>query len=290
MGRYSIKELEKLSGIKAHTIRIWEKRHQIIEPQRTPTNIRFYSDDDLKKIINVSVLNNNGVKISKIAGMSLSELNEKVYELSTESPSMEIHIEQMVVAMIDMEEAAFEKIISHITLKLGFEKAVTDVIYPFLEKIGVLWQTGNITPAQEHFISNIIRQKVIVAIDSLPIPSSTSLRVILYLPENELHEIGLLFYNYITRKQGMRTYYLGQNLPFDDLIAVGQIHRPHFVITAITTPQKDDGVRKHLQKVVEAFPYSNILATGPALRAGTPVAGNLRLFHNALELKQILSV
>jgi DNA-binding transcriptional MerR regulator len=165
MGKYSIKELEQLSGIKAHTIRIWEKRHKLIEPQRTDTNIRFYSDEDLKKIINVSLLNNNGVKISKIAGMSFEDMTKKILEMSESKSEATVFIDQLVIAMVDMEEDRFEKILSTLILRFGFERSVIEVIYPFLEKIGVLWQTKNINPAQEHFISNLIRQKIIVAID-----------------------------------------------------------------------------------------------------------------------------
>ena len=174
MGQYSIKELEQLSGIKAHTIRIWEKRHKIIEPSRTATNIRYYSDLDLKKIINVSLLNTYGIKISKIADMSLDDVNKKVLEISELQNDKGVHIDQMVIAMIDMEEELFEKILNNLILRFGFEKTITEIIYPFLEKIGILWQTQNITPAHEHFISNLIRQKIIVAIDGLPIPPKTS--------------------------------------------------------------------------------------------------------------------
>ncbi|MBY0433434.1 MAG: MerR family transcriptional regulator, partial [Cyclobacteriaceae bacterium] len=210
MGKYSIKELEKLSGIKAHTIRIWEKRHRIILPERTDTNIRYYSDDDLKKIINISLLNNNGVKISKIANLSTDELVKQVHVLSENKSNTDIHIDQLVVAMIDMEEENFEKILAGLIIRYGFEKTIIEIVYPFLEKIGILWHTGNITPAQEHFISHLVRQKIIVAIDSLALAPKTSTRVVLFLPDEELHELGLLFHHYLVKKAGFRTYYLGQ--------------------------------------------------------------------------------
>ena len=186
MGKYSIKELEQLSGIKAHTIRIWEKRHRLVEPKRTPTNIRYYSDDDLKKIINVSLLNTHGVKISKIVDLSIDEINQRVTELSEAKNSIEIYIDQLVLAMIDMEEEQFEKVLSNLILRFGFESTIIEIVYPFLEKIGVLWLTDNISPAQEHFISHLIRQKLIVAIDSIPLAPKTSKRILLYLPENAL--------------------------------------------------------------------------------------------------------
>ena len=130
MGKYSIKELEQLSGIKAHTIRIWEKRHKIITPSRTNTNIRYYSDDDLKKIINVSLLNNSGIKISKIADMTLEDMYSRVMEISELKNDAAIHIDQLVVAMIDMEEEAFEKTLSNLILRHGFEKTITEIVYP----------------------------------------------------------------------------------------------------------------------------------------------------------------
>src|SRR5689334_1448299 len=225
MGNYSIKELEQLSGIKAHTIRIWEKRHQIIAPSRTTTNIRFYSDNDLKKIINVSLLNNSGIKISHIADMTTEEINHKVLEIFNKGSEASIHIDQLVLAMIDMEEEQFERTLGNLILRYSFERAITEVVYPFLDKIGILWQTGNITPAHEHFISNLVRQKIIVAIDGLPIPPKTADKIILFLPEGEMHEIGLLFYHYLTRKAGLRTYYLGQSVPHNDLISIHNVHQ-----------------------------------------------------------------
>jgi len=147
MNRFTIKDIENLSGIKAHTIRIWEKRHNIIVPARTPTNIRTYTDDDLKKIINVSLLNNYGIKISKIAKMSSADMNERILQIAELKNDSAIHIDQLIVAMMDMEEEGFEKILSNLILRYGFEKTVTEIVYPFLERIGILWQTQNITPA-----------------------------------------------------------------------------------------------------------------------------------------------
>jgi MerR family transcriptional regulator, light-induced transcriptional regulator len=262
MGKYSIKELEQLSGIKAHTIRIWEKRHQLIEPQRTTTNIRFYSDEDLKKIINVSLLNSVGLKISKIAGMSSAEISQKVIEISETKPETTVHIDQLVIAMVELDEEKFEKILSAVVLRFGFENTVVEVLYPFLEKIGVLWQTNHINPAQEHFISNLIRQKVIVAIDSLPIPPKTSKSVMLFLPEHELHEISLLFSHYRFRKAGFRTFYLGQTVPFSDLKSAYAVHHPDVLITSITSPMTRNSLDNYIDKLATSFQPSQILLTG----------------------------
>lgn len=289
MGNYSIKELEKLSGIKAHTIRIWEKRYHLIEPQRTPSNIRFYSDDDLKKIINVSMLNANGFKISVIAGMTSDELTKKVFELSLSENLATVHVDKLVTTMIDLDEEKFNFELDLLEKRLGFEKTVTEIIYPFLEKIGILWQTGSITPAHEHFISNLIRQKIIVSIAALPVPSKTTIRVLLFLPENELHEIGLLFYHYLARKNGFKTYYLGQSVPHSDLKEVYKIHRPHFLLTSLTSvppPQQLDG---YLKMVCDDFPSSRVLASGALLRKTSfRYPGNLTVFQNAAQLQDIL--
>ncbi len=290
MGKYSIKELEKLSGIKAHTIRIWEKRHQLVNPQRTQTNIRFYSDDDLKKIINVSVLNNNGVKISRIVGLSLDDLNKQVSELSEAKDSIEIYIDQLMLAMIDMEEEKFEKILSDLILKFGFEKTIIEIVYPFLEKIGVLWLTNNITPAQEHFVTNLIRQKLIVAIDALPLAPKTSTRMLLYLPENELHELGLLFYHYIAKKAGMRTYYLGQMVPYKDLKSVYTEHQPQILVTSLTSGPSPNAMPNYLARLSQDFANAKIYISGGALKkARFEPLSNIKTFTNALDFKQLLS-
>jgi DNA-binding transcriptional MerR regulator len=288
MGKYSIKELERLSGIKAHTIRIWEKRHKIISPSRTSTNIRFYSDEDLKKIINVSTLNNSGIKISRIAEMSIEEMNKKVLEITEIKNDASANIDQLVVAMIDMEEELFEKILNRLILRYGFEKTMTEVIYPFLEKIGILWQTQNITPAHEHYISNLIRQKIIVAIDGLPIPPKTAKRVLLFLPETELHEIGLLFYHYLTRKAGHRTYYLGQNVPHADLLKVVDIHHPEILITSITSTLTEP-IESYFKKLSKDFHASLILASGLQVQKYKGLrVNNIQTLSTVNELVQFL--
>jgi methanogenic corrinoid protein MtbC1 len=286
MGQYSIKELEQLSGIKAHTIRMWEKR--IIEPSRTSTNIRYYSDLDLKKIINVSLLNTYGIKISKIADMSLEDMNKKVLELSELHNTRGGHIDQLVVAMIDMEEELFEKILNNLILRFGFEKTITEIVYPFLEKIGILWQTQNITPAHEHFISNLIRQKIIVAIDGLPLPQKTAKKILIFLPEGELHELGLLFYHFLIRKSGYRTYYLGQNVPHEDLVSVYKVHQPVLMITSVTSTPSIP-VETYLQRLANDFGETNILVSGFQVQKFNGfVPSNVQIFSTALELSKYL--
>ncbi len=266
MAQYSIKELEELSGIKAHTIRIWEKRYRIISPLRTATNIRYYSDDDLKKIITISLLNSHGVKISKIATLSPAELVKRVTALSETQQAPEVHIDRLVMAMVDLDEEIFESILNELIHRFGFEKTVLDMVYPFLEKIGLLWLTGNITPLQEHFITNLMRQKMLVAIDALPLAPKSSPRIILFLPDDELHELGLLFNYYIVKKAGFRAYYMGQRVPYQDVHWFCENHYPVAMITSITTSPAPGFVEPYLNKLCKEHPKVTVLAAGYNLK------------------------
>ena len=289
MGEYSIKELEKLSGIKAHTIRIWEKRYRLIAPSRTATNIRLYSDNDLKKIINVAIANNAGVKISHIARLSSDELANLVNEKSGHGGKMSSPIDQLVVAMVELDEPVFDRVLTKLAQTMGFENLVTQVIYPFLEKIGILWQTGNITPAQEHFISNLVRQKMMVAIDSLPYPTATS-KAVLFLQENEYHEIGLLFHCFLVKKYNIRPIYLGQSVPYSDLRQIVKTHNPKYLITSIVTTLNQDVFHEYFEKLLNDFPKQTILISGQAAQhINFSRYPRIRHFSSAVGLKALLA-
>ena len=263
MSTFSIKDLEHLSGIKAHTIRIWEQRYQLIDPKRTDTNIRYYDDKDLKLILNVALLKDNGFKISKIASMSEGEMQREVIKLTEMNLRYPEQIHALTISMVDLDEDRFEKIMSTNILKLGFEKTMLNVIYPFLSKIGILWQTGAINPAQEHFISNLVRQKLIVAIDSQYVSTNQEAnKYMLYLPEGELHELSLLFANYAIKSRQNRTIYLGQSLPLQDLVEVYNIHKPEFLVTVITSTPGIGEVQQYIDRISETFVDSKIIITG----------------------------
>jgi len=263
MIQYSIKDLEQLTGIKAHTIRIWEKRYQLIEPERTSTNIRYYSDGDLKKLLNVSTLNRNGLKISSIVTMNNDEINERIMEISETSHDSDNQIEQLIVAMIDLDEQRFERVLSTSVIKIGFDDTVVKVLYPFFEKIGLLWQIGTIYPAQEHFVSNLIRQKLIIAIDGQSGNSKpSSITFLLFLPSNEWHELGLLFYNYLVKKAGMKVIYLGQSVPFEDLMEVSSKQKIDYLFTSITTPLTLKKYSEYLHQLSSAFPDKIVYING----------------------------
>jgi DNA-binding transcriptional MerR regulator len=281
---YSIKDLEQLSGIKAHTLRIWEQRYNLLLPKRTDTNIRFYDDADLKLILNVALLNDNGYKISKIAGMSGAEMKEEVIKLTEKTLTHDDQINALTICMVEMDEERFDKVLSTNILKIGFEQTMLNIIYPFMSKIGVLWQTGAINPAQEHFISNLIRQKLIVAIDA-QIYKGGGKKFLLYLPEGEHHEISILFAAYLIKLKGHKVIYLGQSTPDDDLDSVYNLHQPEYLMTVITTSPNAENVQEYIDALSERFNKANIIVSGYQI-----VGQDIKLPKNVKSLNYIRQV
>lgn len=288
MRNYSIKDLEQLSGIKAHTLRIWEQRYNLLSPKRTDTNIRYYDDADLRLILNVALLNENGFKISKIAKMTSEDISQEVIMLTERSFTHDDQIHALTIAMVEFDEIRFDKIISTNILKIGFEMTMINIIYPFLSKIGILWQTGSIYPGQEHFISNLIRQKLIVAIDG-QVNMGSSKKFLLYLPQGELHEISLLFSCYILKSNGFQVIYLGQNTPDEDLNAVHQIHNPDYLLTVITTSPNSEDLQEYITSLGYRFPESTILVSGyQVIGRELKLPANVHIMHYLKDIKEYL--
>lgn len=274
MAVYSIKELESLSGIKAHTIRIWEKRYNLIEPYRTTTNIRYYTDQELKKILNVAMLNRHGIKISNIARLSDKEMKEEILRVSRSNPNLENTIDSLIISMIDMDEIKFNSIINKTISKYGFTSAFTNVVYPFLEKIGVLWMAGDVSPAQEHFVSNLIRQKIISAVDNFShVFNPKAERFLLFLPEGEWHEIGLLFALYLLKEAGHDVIYLGQSVPYSDVLATGSARNFDHILVSSTVPQTEFDFITYLKDLGGAYPDKKILYFAGYLNDGPDYFG-----------------
>lgn len=290
MASYSIKDLEELSGIKAHTIRIWEKRYGVVVPERTNTNIRLYSDDDLKKLLNISILNKHGLKISHLSKLSQDDLKEKVIHISRETTNTDIQIENLVISMLDLDEWKFDKILSDSIIKIGFEETLVRMMHPFFEKIGLLWQTGSINPAQEHFVSNLMRQKLIVAIDGqAPVPRSNQVNFILFLHENELHELGLLFYSYLLKKHGIKVIYLGQAVPFHDLKKIINIQKADYFLTSFTTGITEKDLKSYLNRMSATFPEQTIYYTGYQIsKINGSLPGNLIKINSVKHFQDII--
>lgn len=286
MSSYSIKDLERISGIKAHTIRIWEQRYNIINPNRSDTNIRNYNDEDLKWLLNIGILNNCGYKISKIAQMPKNEIVASVLEITENNFDVNVQIDNLVIAMTELDEDRFEKFLSANILRSGFEKTFLEIVYPFMIKVGVLWLTNSINPAQEHFISNLVRQKLIAAIDGIAFSSSQiKSKCLLFLPENELHEISLLFANYILKKHGFKTIYLGQSVPYSDIKMVSNLHSPEYLITVLTCSLTDISIEDYLIKLSKDFQTQNILVSGYQVINNTiPIPSKIKLFNSPQDL------
>lgn len=240
MNRFQIRDLEEFSGVKAHTIRVWEKRYGLLAPDRTGTNIRTYSLEELKVILNVAFLNQNGYKISKIAALSAADREQLVSTVASNGMAGSDILNSLKLAMLSFDEVLFDSVSSKFRDIHGFKALVEQVYVPLLETIGLLWQSNTICPAQEHFVSNLIRHKIIMATGSLPLNSAKRDRIfVLYLPENEIHELGLLYVDHLLRFKGERTVYLGQSVPVEDLAQVVARFdsKVVFVTLLMATPQ-----------------------------------------------------
>jgi DNA-binding transcriptional MerR regulator len=288
---YSIKDLENISGIKAHTLRIWEQRYNLFEPNRTDTNIRLYSNSDMRKLLNVALLNNNGVKISKIAELSNDQLNVKASEILVSQNNYQNQIEFLVMSMIDMNESKFEEIISENILSIGLVNTIENIVYPFLIRVGVLWQTNSIHPGQEHFMSNLIRQKLISAIDSQSLkPAADGPVFMLFLPDNELHEISLIYYNFLLRELNYQTIYLGQSVPFKELIKVAHHKKVTHALSVFTSGLKNSKIEGYLSSLSAALPEVQFFLSGYQLiDFKTHSLSNVNTFKNLQEFKSSIT-
>jgi MerR family transcriptional regulator, light-induced transcriptional regulator len=249
MNAFTIKDLENLSGIKAHTIRIWEQRYTFLRPQRTGTNIRYYNNDELKTLLNVALLNKYGFKISHIDKMNEVEMKDRILSLSQAQAQQERIINELIQSMVDLDIESFETILDNYIMARGIERSITQIIFPFLEKIGILWATNHINPAQEHLVTNIIRQKLIVGIESSNTHMRVNKSILLFLPEGEHHELGLLFIYYLLRSRGVKVLYLGANVPVNDVEYVVKAKNPDIAYTHLTSLANNFNFEKFLNNL-----------------------------------------
>lgn len=258
---FTIKELETLSGIKAHTIRIWEQRYSFLKPNRTTTNIRTYNNEELKTILTVALLNKWGYKISRIDGMQPEQRNKEVLHLPASEAKTEHLINELIGCMIDLETDQFEQILDKHIAHNGIYNTITTVIFHFLEKTGILWQTGRINPAHEHIVSNITRQKIITAIEALPAASGGP-KFLLLLPEYEYHEIGLLFVYYLLKQRGISVIYLGANVPLKDALYVSEYKKIDYIYIHITSIPTRLNIQKFISGLAEKTVSAKLVISG----------------------------
>jgi len=286
---YSIKDLEVLSGIKAHTIRIWEKRYNLLDPERTETNIRYYDDDDLRKILNVSLLVKNGFKISKVSKWDEEKLSENVLEVTQAKTSEGDYVDRLLLHMINFDNISFSNLTDEIITKLGLEDAVSKIFFDFFVKIGTYWQVGSVFPAQEHYVTHIFRQKLIAEIDKLGVDNKRDASILFFLPESEMHELSLLFYSYLARKMGYNVIYLGQFVPYEDLIKIQQKVKVEFVFTAFINSITKEDLEKYLVDLKNLFAKQRVFITGWQLQIHEPeLPRNVKIVKEYKEFKKYL--
>lgn len=286
---YSIKDLEVLSGVKAHTIRIWEKRYNLLVPDRTDTNIRYYSDDDLRRMLNISLLVRTGYKISKVATWTDDKINDKVLEISKRKTSEVEYIDRLILHMVNFDNRSFYRLTSEVIEQMGFEDAVTKVFFEFFVRVGTYWQVGSIFPAQEHYVTNIFRQKLIAEIDKLGIENSREATVLFFLPENELHEMSLLFYAYLAQKMGYHVIYLGQFVPWNDLQKIQDQIKIDYCFTAFINSVSKEDLEEYLVSLKELFNNQKIFITGWQLQLHQPaLPRNVKIVKDYKEFKKFL--
>ncbi len=262
MHSFTIKDLENLSGIKAHTIRIWEQRYSFLKPHRTDTNIRFYSNEELKIILNVALLNKFGFKISHIDKMNESEICEKILSLNQQEALQERIVNTLIQNMVDLDIEAYEEVLDDFIAAKGIEKTISQIIFPFLEKIGILWLTNHINPGQEHLVTNIIRQKLIVGIESIRSVVKINKSVLLFLPETEYHELSLLFMNYMFKSKGVSTIYLGCSIPLKDVEYLVKLKKPDYIYTHLTSVGTRFNFDRFIENLSKSFPQIPVIISG----------------------------
>ncbi|MGY0392047.1 MerR family transcriptional regulator [Bizionia sp. KMM 8389] len=253
--QFSIKDLEHLSGVKAHTIRIWEKRYNLLEPKRTDTNIRYYSLESLQKLLNVTFLYNNGYKISKIAKIDEADIAETVRSLSTKDLADDHASNMFKLAVLNFDKALFLNTYNNLLKQKSFSEIFTEVFMPLMSEIGLLWQTNTITPAQEHFISELIKQKLLINIEKhqIELPNNENKTFVLFLPENEIHDLGLQFINYCLLKENYNTIYLGSSVPIVSLKDILKHYKNVTFISYFTVKPEIENIENYLNAFEQAL-------------------------------------
>jgi len=287
---FSIKNLEHLSGIKAHTIRIWEKRYNLFEPERTETNIRLYNLDSLQKLLNVSMLYKNGFKISKIAKMEASEIKDKVHTVTLQKSPYDWSLGLFKLSMINFDQRLFTNTFDELMEKMSFGEIYQSIFTPLLIELGVLWQTNSISPSHEHFITSLIKQKIHALCEKLQEnqPRNTDETFVLYLPDNEIHELGLLYLNYEILNSGYKSIFLGQSVPTTSLSNFQDKADKMIFVSCFTIEPNHDRVEEYLSQFeseILSNEGSELWITGyQAQQIPKPKNHRIRIFDSSAEL------
>lgn len=265
---YSIKDMENLSGVKAHTIRIWEKRYNIIQPKRTDTNIRYYTDNDLRQLLNVCLLYKNGLKISKIAKLTTEEIKEQVNEISGVSLSFEDQLDALMLFILDLDSFNFGKVMSQHIDQIGLERTMEEVIYPLMDKISLAWLAGSFQGAHESFVTQIIKSKIQKEIESLEEKTSYEPKYLIFLTEGEKQELSLLYMHYLLKKNKCKVINLGNDITLVDIIASIQTLQPKFVFSIFNEEVYKSSFENYVNQICKNLESGRFILTGyqPAIQ------------------------
>lgn len=262
MTAFTIRDLQNLTGIKAHTIRIWEQRYSFLKPQRTGTNIRYYSNDELKMILNVALLNRFGYKVSHINNMTAQAIEEKIAKLSSTDARIDCLLTQLISKMVDMDFDQLEQKLDEHSDHFGIDTTIRHLIYPFLQKVELLWQTNQSFPAQQHLVSKIIRQKLVAGLEQIVDESEADPLIVLFLPENEFDELGILYLHYLLKANQHRCLYLGASVPINDMVYISNHNKPIFVQTHLGSISPAFSLEKYLKQFRLKLPELPVFISG----------------------------
>lgn len=290
MAVFSIKDVETLTGIKGHTLRVWEQRYGIIKPKRTDTNIRYYDDEDLKLLLNISMLNNHNFKISEISEMNVSEINEAILKLTSSTGEYNNQVKSLITAMMTFDEVDFHNKLNEYIEEYSLENTYIKILMPFLIEVGILWQVGSIQPSHEHFVTNIIKQKIFSHIENkVGNKIKNSKRFLLFLPETETHSLSLLFANYLIRSRGHEVIFLGQEVPLEDLKNAFKNEEPDYIYTTSTVSHLKISAEDLLIFLSKNWPNSQILGSGYQFNiCNAELPKNVKLLKKAEEFIELI--
>jgi DNA-binding transcriptional MerR regulator len=289
MQKFTIRDIENLTGIKAHTLRVWEQRYGFFQAQRKESMHRFYDNEDLKKLLRVAFLYHTGWKISKIADLGEGAVLEEVRKAASAGNSQQAsYVIQLIEAALDFDEYTFTSLLDTITVQIGFEDCITQVCYPYLQKIGLLWSTNNIIPAQEHFTSYIIQNRIIRETDTITRKEKQSPELVLFCPRGEHHELPLLFINYLLKKNHRGTIFLGPNVELPVLEQVASLPGIRYIYFHLITNLTGFFLDDYLEQVCRLFPDKRIIASGVSTWHSQRTFANLTILRSDKEIYEFI--
>jgi DNA-binding transcriptional MerR regulator len=293
MNRFSIAELENYTGIKAHTIRKWEERYGVLSPKRTEGNTRYYSDDELRKLLCISSLLELDYKISSLCNMKDAEREEVLNKHIRDGDrinerNFKLYINEMINTALQFDEIRFNRLFSRCVNDLGTDRAYSHIIYPLLVRLGMMWTTETIAPSQEHFITNQIKIRLNESIANLPLPINPLETWLLFLPEDEYHDIGLTYAYYTIRKARRKVIFLGASVPYESLKAAVKLAKPANLLFFPGNNQSKTKIQSYLGKLAKDFGKQKIFAAG-RFSAELKYPNNIKLLTEINELRIALN-